>query len=188
MSALKGTVHRFGANVDTDVIIPARYLNTTDPAELAKHCMEDLDPTFPLRVTPGDIIVAGENFGSGSSREHAPVAIKASGIACVVASTFARIFFRNSINVGLPIVECREIVEISEEGDQLEIDLATGAVRNLTKDVGASAVPFPDFMRHIIEAGGLVPYLREKLTSEGEAAAAPNGNAPPSDTVEFLHD
>ena len=160
---LRGTVHRFGANVDTDVIIPARYLNTTDPAELGKHCMEDLDPTFPLRVRGGDIIVADDNFGSGSSREHAPVAIKACGVACVVASTFARIFFRNSINVGLPIVECPEIVAVTKEGDTLEVDLVTGAVTNVTQGVTAQAVPFPEFMRSIIEAGGLVPYLRHKL-------------------------
>ncbi|HEY2667615.1 MAG TPA: 3-isopropylmalate dehydratase small subunit [Actinomycetota bacterium] len=170
MSTLRGKVHRLGANVDTDVIIPARYLNTTDPAELAKHCLEDLDPTFPLRVRQGDVIVADENFGSGSSREHAPVAIKGAGIACVVASTFARIFYRNSINVGLPIVECREIVEITREGDELEIDLVSGKITNLTRDVTAAAVPFPEFMRAIIEAGGLVPYLRDKL-----AAGAPAG-------------
>ena len=171
MSKLRGKVHRFGANVDTDVIIPARYLNTTDPAELAKHCMEDLDPTFPLRVQPGDIMVADDNFGSGSSREHAPVSIKASGIACVVASTFARIFYRNSINVGLPIVECREIVEITRDGDELEVDLVSGKVTNLTQGVSASAVPFPDFMREIIEAGGLVPYLSRKLATSVETPA-----------------
>jgi 3-isopropylmalate/(R)-2-methylmalate dehydratase small subunit len=195
MSTLRGSVHRLGANVDTDVIIPARYLNTTDPAELAKHCLEDLDPTFPLRVKAGDIIVADENFGSGSSREHAPVAIRACGVACVVASTFARIFFRNSINVGLPIVECREIVGVTEEGDELEVDLATGTVRNLTKGVTASAVPFPDFMRHIIEAGGLVPYLREKLTNsdvgpKGSTNGSGNGAAvrPEGDEVDLLHD
>ena len=173
MSTLRGKVHRLGANVDTDVIIPARYLNTTDPAELAKHCLEDLDPTFPLRVRPGDVIVADENFGSGSSREHAPVAIRACGVACVVASTFARIFFRNSINVGLPIVECREIVDVTEEGDEIEVDLA-----NLTKGVTASAVPFPDFMRHIIEAGGLVPYLHEKLTSSNSGPNSGSNSGP----------
>jgi 3-isopropylmalate/(R)-2-methylmalate dehydratase small subunit len=189
MSTLKGKVHRLGANVDTDVIIPARYLNTTDPAELAKHCLEDLDPTFPLRVRPGDIIVADENFGSGSSREHAPVAIRACGVGCVVASTFARIFFRNSINVGLPIVECREIVEVTEEGDEIEVDLATGTVRNLTKDVTASAVPFPDFMRHIIEAGGLVPYLHEKLTSpNGSTNGSPDAVRAEGGEVDLRHD
>jgi 3-isopropylmalate dehydratase small subunit len=185
MSTLTGKVHRLGANVDTDVIIPARYLNTTDPAELAKHCLEDLDPTFALRVQPGDIIVADDNFGSGSSREHAPVAIRASGISCVVASTFARIFFRNSINVGLPIVECREIVEVTKEGDELEVDLAGGTVRNLTRDVTASAVPFPDFMRHIIEAGGLVPYLHEKLVGSN-GAASPEGE-PKAEEVGARH-
>jgi len=189
MSALRGKVHRLGANVDTDVIIPARYLNTTDPAELAKHCLEDLDPTFPLRVQPGDIIVAEENFGSGSSREHAPVAIRACGVACVIASTFARIFFRNSINVGLPIVECREIVDVTEEGDEIEVDLATGTVRNLTKGVTASAVPFPDFMRHIIEAGGLVPYLHDKLaTSNSGTNGAPGSVRAEGDEVDLLHD
>ena len=177
MSSIRGKAHRFGANVDTDVIIPARYLNTTDPAELAKHCMEDLDPTFPLRVRAGDVMVAGDNFGSGSSREHAPVAIKAAGISCVIASTFARIFYRNSINVGLPIVECREVVEATEEGDELEVDLVSGKIVNVTKGITAAAVPFPDFMRSIIEAGGLVPYLRSKLaagtSSEPVAGAAP---------------
>ncbi|MGH2769688.1 MAG: 3-isopropylmalate dehydratase small subunit, partial [Actinomycetota bacterium] len=152
----------------TDVIIPARYLTTTDPAELARHCMEDLDPTFPQRVRPGDIMVAGENFGSGSSREHAPVAIKGAGVACVVAKTFARIFYRNAINVGLAIVECPEIVEATVEGDELAVDLVSGTVTNLSRGLSASAVPFPEFMRQIIEAGGLVPYLRDKV-----AGAAP---------------
>jgi len=193
MSTLRGKVHRLGANVDTDVIIPARYLNTTDPAELAKHCLEDLDPTFPLRVRPGDVIVADENFGSGSSREHAPVAIRACGVGCVVASTFARIFFRNSINVGLPIVECRAIVDVTEEGDEIEVDLATGTVRNLTRDVTASAVPFPDFMRHIIEAGGLVPYLHEKLVSSHSGANGATNGGPDAvraegNEVDLLHD
>jgi 3-isopropylmalate/(R)-2-methylmalate dehydratase small subunit len=187
MSTLKGKVHRFGANVDTDVIIPARYLNTTDPAELAKHCMEDLDPTFAQRVQHGDLIVADENFGSGSSREHAPVSIKATGVACVIASTFARIFYRNSINVGLPIVECREIVEITEQGDIVEVDLASGKVVNHTKGVSADAVAFPDFMRSIIEAGGLVPYLRAKLTSNGDGADSPSVPAEAA-KVDFLHD
>ena len=177
MSVLRGKVHRLGPNIDTDVIIPARYLTTTDPDELAKHCMEDLDPMFVQRVTPGDIIVAEDNFGSGSSREHAPVAIKGAGIACVVASTFARIFYRNSINVGLPIVECREIVEVTEEGDELEVDLVSGKIVNLTKGVTAAAVPFPDFMRSIIEAGGLVPYLRSRLAG-GSPSESVAGRAP----------
>lgn len=193
VSTLRGTVHRLGANVDTDVIIPARYLNTTDPAELAKHCLEDLDPTFPLRVKAGDIIVAGDNFGSGSSREHAPVSIRACGVGCVVASTFARIFFRNAINVGLPIVECREIVEVTQEGDEVEVDLATGTVRNLTRDVTAQAVAFPDFMRDIVQAGGLVPYLREKLVTNPAAGnGSAGGDAAPvraeADEVDLAHD
>jgi 3-isopropylmalate/(R)-2-methylmalate dehydratase small subunit len=171
---MHGRAHRFGANVDTDVIIPARYLTTTDPAELAKHCMEDLDPTFVERLQPGDVIVAGPNFGSGSSREHAPISIKAAGVACVVASSFARIFYRNAINVGLPIVECPEIVEVTEDGDEIDVDLAEGLVTNATKDRVASASPFPAFMRELIEAGGLVPYLREKLTgSPPEMAVTP---------------
>jgi len=166
MSVLRGRVHRLGPNIDTDVIIPARYLTTTDPAELAMHCMEDLDPMFVQRVQPGDFIVAEDNFGSGSSREHAPVAIKGAGIACVVASTFARIFYRNSINVGLPIVECREMVEATKDGDTLEVDLTTGEITNLNQGVSAQAVPFPAFMQSIIAAGGLVPYLRDKLAAE----------------------
>lgn len=171
MSTLRGKVHRMGPNIDTDVIIPARYLTTTDPVELAKHCMEDLDPMWVQRVGPGDIIVAEDNFGSGSSREHAPVAIKGAGIACVIASTFARIFYRNSINVGLPIVECREIVEATRDGDEIEVDLVSGKITNLTQGVTSAAVPFPDFMREIIEAGGLVPYLHDKLAAEAAATA-----------------
>ncbi|MGI8425797.1 MAG: 3-isopropylmalate dehydratase small subunit [Actinomycetota bacterium] len=169
INRIKGRVHRFGENIDTDVIIPARYLTTTDPAELALHCMEPIDPEFPKRVKPGDIIVAEANFGSGSSREHAPVAIKAAGIACVVASTFARIFYRNSINVGLPIVECPEIVGVTDDGDVIEVDLAAGTVTNVTKGgISATATPFPDFMRELLEAGGLVPYLRAQLNGHPE--------------------
>ncbi|MGH2771846.1 MAG: 3-isopropylmalate dehydratase small subunit, partial [Actinomycetota bacterium] len=155
MSVLKGKVHRFGPNIDTDVIIPARYLTTGDAAELAKHCMEAIDPDFPAKVTAGDIIVGEENFGSGSSREHAPIAIKGTGIAAVVASSFARIFYRNSINLGLPILECPEIVGPTETGDDLEIDLASGIVKNRTKDLEAKAQPFPDFMQELLDAGGL---------------------------------
>lgn len=175
MKAIRGKVHRFGANIDTDVIIPARYLTTTDPEELGKHCMETLDPEWVKRVQAGDVIVAEQNFGSGSSREHAPIAIKAAGISCVVASTFARIFYRNAINVGLPIVECPEIIGITEDGDEIEVDLATGRVRNLTKAKEAQAVAFPDFMRELLSAGGLVPYLRTKLTGAGsdEALVSP---------------
>jgi len=167
MNPIKGRAHCFGADVNTDVIIPARYLTTTDPSELAKHCMEAVDPDFPGRVQPGDIMVAGANFGSGSSREHAPVAIKGCGIACVVASGFARIFYRNAINVGLPIIECPDIVKLTEDGDELEIDLAAGKVNNITKGASAGSQPFPDFMQVLLEAGGLVPYLKTQLHAKG---------------------
>lgn len=165
MKTIRGTVHRFGPNVDTDAIIPARYLTTTDPGELAEHCMEGIDPGFPARVIKGDVMVAEQNFGSGSSREHAPIAIKAVGISCVVASGFARIFYRNAINLGLPVVECPEIVAITEPGDEVEVDLVTGKVTNHTRGHSAQAKPFPDFMRELLDAGGLVPYLRRKLTA-----------------------
>ena len=160
---LRGSVHRFGSNVDTDSIIPARYLVSTDHAELAAHCMEGIDPEFPKKVTSGDLIVAGQNFGSGSSREHAPIAIKGTGISCVVAGTFARIFFRNAVNLGLPVLECPEIVEVTDDGDEVEVDLATGKVTNHTKSFSAQAKPFPEFMRELLDAGGLVPYLRARL-------------------------
>jgi len=167
--SLTGRVHRFGANIDTDVIIPARYLTTTDPEELAAHCMETIDPDFAGKVNPGDIMVAEQNFGSGSSREHAPVSIKGAGIACVVASSFARIFYRNAINVGLPIVECPEIVGVTQTGDEIIVDLSSGKVTNLTRGVDANAQPFPDFMRQLLEAGGLVPYLRAQLHGKPQA-------------------
>ena len=154
---IEGTVIVYGDNVDTDVIIPARYLNTSDAQELATHCMEDLDPTFIYRVKAGDIIVAGENFGCGSSREHAPLAIKASGIGAVVAKSFARIFYRNAINIGLPIIECNAQIE---QGDQIEIDFEKGELRNLTKQSTSQFVPFPDFLQTIIEAGGLLNAIR----------------------------
>lgn len=161
--SIKGNAHVFGDNVDTDVIIPARYLTTTDEAELALHCMEDIDPTFAKRVEVGDVIVAGDNFGSGSSREHAPISIKAAGVSCIVASSFARIFYRNAINVGLPILECPEVAAITENGDVVSVDIETGLVSNITKGVAATATAFPDFMRELLNAGGLVPYLRDKL-------------------------
>lgn len=174
MNAIRGRVHRFGANIDTDVIIPARFLTSTDPAELAEHCMEAIDPGFPGRVSPGDVIVADENFGSGSSREHAPIAIKGTGIECVVAKTFARIFFRNSINIGLPVLECPEVVNATEVGDEIEVDLSSGRVRNLTKGVQGQGKPYPDFMRELLDSGGLVPYLRAKLTGDsGEPVVVP---------------
>ena len=149
----KGKVHKYGANVNTDAIIPARYLNLSEPAELAKHCMEDIDKDFVSRVQPGDIIVATTNFGCGSSREHAPLAIKASEISCVIARSFARIFFRNALNIGLPILECEEAVAKTEAGDVLEVELSTGEITNITKGLSFKAVPFPDFMLELVEAG-----------------------------------
>lgn len=187
MKVIRGSIHKFGDNIDTDVIIPARYLTTTDPDELAKHCMETIDPDFVNRVHPGDVIVAGENFGSGSSREHAPIAIKAAGISGVVAKTFARIFYRNAINVGLPIVECPEIVDQTEEGDEVEIDLADGRVANLTRGAEAQAQPFPDFMRQLLESGGLVPYLRAKLVGDEPSGVSVAPATGPKE-ADLLHD
>jgi 3-isopropylmalate/(R)-2-methylmalate dehydratase small subunit len=158
----QGKAFKYGDNVDTDVIIPARYLNSSDPAELAGHCMEDLDKGFASAVRTGDIIVAGRNFGCGSSREHAPIAIKAAGVSCVIAESFARIFFRNSINIGLPILECPAAAKEAEAGDRIEVDFASGTVRNATKGTQHAASPFPPFMRKIIEAGGLIEYCRMK--------------------------
>jgi 3-isopropylmalate/(R)-2-methylmalate dehydratase small subunit len=160
---IRGTVHKYGSDVDTDVIIPARYLNTTDPKELASHCMEDIDAEFTKRVKPGDIIVAEDNFGCGSSREHAPIAIKASGVSAVIANTFARIFYRNSINTGLPILECPEAVAGISNGDTVEIDLENGTITNVTTGKSWQAKPFPPFMRQLIDAGGLVNYAKAKL-------------------------
>ncbi|HEY8391728.1 MAG TPA: 3-isopropylmalate dehydratase small subunit [Capillibacterium sp.] len=156
----KGRVFKYRDNVDTDVIIPARYLNTSDPQELAAHCLEDLDPEFSRKVQPGDIIVAGKNFGCGSSREHAPVAIKTAGVTCVIAATFARIFYRNAINIGLPILECPAAVAGTDAGDELEIDFDRGLITNLTKGRVFEAQPFPEFMQKIIAAGGLVNYIK----------------------------
>lgn len=160
---IKGKVHKYGSNVDTDVIIPARYLNTTDPAELASHCMEDIDADFVKNVRPGDIIVAEDNFGCGSSREHAPIAIKASGVAAVIANTFARIFYRNALNTGLPILECPEAVAGISNGDEVEIELESGRITNVTTGSTYQARPFPPFMRQLIEVGGLVNYTRNRL-------------------------
>lgn len=159
----KGKVYKFGADIDTDAIIPARYLNTSDPAELAKHCMEDADPTFPSKVQAGDIIVADKNFGCGSSREHAPIAIKAAGVSCVVAKSFARIFYRNSINIGLPILECPEGVDAINEGDEIEVDLVSGKVKNLRTNEEYQATPFPEFMQNIMAKGGLINYVKDKV-------------------------
>ena len=163
---LKGTVHRYGRDVDTDVIIPARDLNTSDPTELARHCLEDLDPSFASKVRPGDIVVAEENFGCGSSREHAPVAIKASGVGCVVAKSFARIFYRNAINIGLPILECPEAVDAISTGDVVSVDTRTGAIHDETTGLVFHAQPFPQFIEDIIDAGGLVERVRRTLASK----------------------
>jgi 3-isopropylmalate/(R)-2-methylmalate dehydratase small subunit len=155
----KGKAYRYGNNVDTDVIIPARYLNSSVASELAAHCMEDIDDTFTKTVEKGDIIVADKNFGCGSSREHAPIAIKESGVSCVIAKTFARIFYRNSINTGLPILECPEACDNIEKGDVVEVDFETGKITNITKNKEFQAEPFPPFMQSLIEAGGLVAYM-----------------------------
>ncbi|RMG72773.1 MAG: 3-isopropylmalate dehydratase small subunit [Nitrospirae bacterium] len=162
---IKGRVWKFGADIDTDAIIPARYLNTSDPAELAKHVMEDADSEFPRKVKPGDIIVADKNFGCGSSREHAPIAIKAAGIQAVVAKSFARIFYRNSFNIGLPIFESPEAADDIREGDEIEIDADTGKIRNLTTGKEYSARPIPPFMQELIAAGGLVEWTKKKLAA-----------------------
>lgn len=162
---LRGKVHKYGADVNTDVIIPARYLNVYDPAELAQHCMEDLDPEFLKKVKLGDIIVAGSNFGCGSSREHAPLAIKAAGISCVIARSFARIFYRNALDTGVPILECAEAADKTKDGDILEVELSTGEIKNITRGLTFKAKPFPDFMLELIEAGGLIEYTKRKIAS-----------------------
>jgi 3-isopropylmalate/(R)-2-methylmalate dehydratase small subunit len=164
-----GTVHKYGDHIDTDVIIPARALNEPSPEALASHCMEDIDKDFVKRVKAGDIMVGGLNFGCGSSREHAPIAIKAAGISCVVAQNFARIFFRNAINIGLPVLECPQAAIDAQAGDKLEIDLSSGTINNVTKGKNYTAAPFPDFMQKIISAGGLVPYTAAKI--KGKATA-----------------
>lgn len=156
-------VFKYGDNVDTDVIIPARYLNVTDMRELSAHCMEDIDRSFIRRVCPGDIIVAGDNFGCGSSREHAPAVIKESGISLVIAKSFARIFYRNAINIGLPILECRDAFEGIDDGDQIEFDLEKGMIRDITKDKSFKSEPFPPFIMEIIKAGGLMSYAKKEI-------------------------
>ncbi|HAK57795.1 MAG TPA: 3-isopropylmalate dehydratase small subunit [Lachnospiraceae bacterium] len=158
-----GSVFKYGDNVDTDVIIPARYLNSSDPAELATHCMEDIDKDFVKNVNKGDIIVATKNFGCGSSREHAPIAIKAAGVSCVIAETFARIFYRNAINIGLPIIECREASLGIDAGDKVEIDFDSGIITNLTKNETYKGQAFPEFMQKIISSEGLINYINENL-------------------------
>lgn len=160
---LKGKVFKYGDNVDTDVIIPARYLNSSTPENLAAHCMEDIDENFADQVSEGDIIVGGKNFGSGSSREHAPLAIKYAGVSCVVAESFARIFYRNSINIGLPILECPEAVKATKAGDKLEVDIDNGEIKNMRTGESYQAAPFPPFMQEIIKDGGLIEHVKKEL-------------------------
>jgi 3-isopropylmalate/(R)-2-methylmalate dehydratase small subunit len=160
---IEGKAIKYGDNIDTDVIIPARHLSTIDPAELASHCMEDLDPDFNKKLAWANIIAAGKNFGCGSSREHAPIAIKASGIDCVIAESFARIFFRNSINIGLPIIECPEAAKEIEDGDEISIDVKTGTIINKTKGKTYTAPPFPEFMEKIMESDGLIKYIQKTI-------------------------
>ena len=162
MKAACGKVFKFGDNVDTDVIIPARYLNSSDPKELAQHCMEDIDADFVKKVSPGDLIVATKNFGCGSSREHAPLDIKAAGVSCVIAETFARIFYRNAINIGLPIIECPEAAKGIADGDEVEVDFDSGRITNKTKGTTYQGQAFPPFMQKIIDCGGLVNYINQK--------------------------
>lgn len=163
---LEGKVWKYGDNIDTDVIIPARYLVTTDPKVLAAHCMEDVDESFAQNVQPGDIMVGGANFGCGSSREHAPISIKGAGVSCIVAESFARIFFRNAINIGLPILESAEAARDAQPGDSLSVDLTAGTITNARTGKTYQARPFPPFVLQIIEAGGLVPYTRHTLGIE----------------------
>jgi 3-isopropylmalate/(R)-2-methylmalate dehydratase small subunit len=162
---IKGQVHKFGANVDTDAIIAGRYSGLFKPSDLGKHCMENIAPDFSTKVQQGDIIVATDNFGCGSSREFAPLAIKGAGVSCVIANSFARIFFRNSINIGLPLLECPEATENLETGDLVQVELSSGEIRNLTKNTVFKAVSYPDFVRELIAAGGLIEYAKKKLKS-----------------------
>lgn len=164
---LRGNAFKYGDNVDTDVIIPARYLNTSDPDELAAHCMEDIDADFVKKVRPGDMIVAADNFGCGSSREHAPLAIKTAGVSCVIARTFARIFYRNAINIGLPILECPEAADAINAGSEIVVDTASGTITDVATGRTFQAQPFPDFMQNLIASGGLIAYARQRARSEG---------------------
>ena len=163
---LKGIVHKYGADINTDVIIPARHLSLSEPEDLAQHCMEDIDAEFVSKVKPGDIIVATTNFGCGSSREHAPLAIKGSAISCIIAKSFARIFFRNAINIGLPLLECEDAVDNIEAGDTVEVDLAAGAIKNLSNGKAFTAKPYPDFMSELIATGGLIEHTRKRIAGK----------------------
>lgn len=176
---IAATAHVYGDNVDTDVIIPARYLTSTDPADLARNCMEPIDEGFVSRVRPGDVMVGGRNFGSGSSREHAPLAIKGAGISVIVAESFARIFFRNAINVGLPIVECPGVTEGAETGDEFRVDLEAGVVENVTKGRTFTATPLPPFMQEILDAGGLMPWVAHRLAGREDVSVGVAKNEPP---------
>lgn len=163
---VQGKVFKYGNDIDTDVIIPARYLNVTDPKDLASHCMEDIDKNFITKVSDGDIMVALKNFGCGSSREHAPIAIKASGISCVIAKSFARIFYRNAFNIGLPILECEEAADNIEAGDKVSVDFKNGTIKNITKNQTYQAEPFPEFIEQIINCDGLVNYVKNKMNAD----------------------
>lgn len=163
---IKGTAFKFGNNIDTDAIISAKYLITTDPKELAQHCMETADPDFAKKAKPGDFMIAGKNFGCGSSREHAPLSIKGLGLGLIIAESFARIFFRNCINIGMPILECPEAAKETDAGDQLEVDLDKGLIKNLTKGKTYQAAAFPPFMQQIIQAGGLMPFVKKRLAEQ----------------------
>jgi len=165
---IKGSVWKFGQDIDTDAIIPARYLNTSDPEELARHCMEDVDPDFVRKIERGDVIVAGKNFGCGSSREHAPIAIKGAGISCVIARTFARIFYRNSFNMGLPIFESVEASDMISEGDEIEVDVDSGIIINITKKEEYRALPIPRFMQKLIDDGGLIQHIVKKIGNRSQ--------------------
>lgn len=162
---VQGKVFKYGNDIDTDVIIPARYLNVTDPKDLASHCMEDIDKNFISEVKDGDIMVALKNFGCGSSREHAPIAIKAAGISCVIAKSYARIFYRNAFNIGLPILECEEAADKIQAGDEVTVDFKNGTIKNITKNETYQAEPFPEFIEQIINADGLVNYVKNKIRS-----------------------
>lgn len=168
---LRAKAWKYGDNIDTDVIIPARYLASSDPKFLAQHCMEDIDAEFVKKAEEGDFIVGGKNFGCGSSREHAPIAIKATGISCVIAKSFARIFYRNAFNMGLPILECPEAVDGIDDGDEIEVNLSTGMIRNLRSGAEFSANPIPPFMQELIEAGGLIGYARSRIAKKAESEA-----------------
>jgi 3-isopropylmalate/(R)-2-methylmalate dehydratase small subunit len=161
----RGTAWKLGDHVDTDVIIPARYLVTADAKVLAPHCFEDLDPTLAGKIKPGDIIVAGENFGQGSSREHAPIAIKGLGVSCIIAKSYARIFFRNAFNIGLPLLECQDLHQMTENGDTVTVDQATGRITNERRASTHQAAPIPEFMRRLVEAGGIIEYVRQKVAA-----------------------